>query len=338
MGFTKSPDPWELRVYDALNDPSGKMAKQRGVRTALWAPGTPHLLDTNVPATVNTALSNARFECNGTRLPKGQGESILKQTFVDFECTTKLGKFLEPPRRGRVRELLQTATQHDIQRLIAFGVPIHNMTSPMRQRQNSEGEDATSEAGEEEAASEAGEDYDDRSSTSPMPRASTKEDSINSEARAELDQKLGERGLRRWDVLPDNNCQFHAVAHQLQNAQLGQRDAAQLRIQAVHWLDENREKLDHTGALAECGYESWDDYLKAMVRHGENWGDHRTLLAMSTMLNVEIVVVSSSSSIDDLKIEPHQPDLPPENRLPVVARLHIGHYPEMHYVSTERRP
>lgn len=140
----------------------------------------------------------------------------------------------------------------------------------------------------------------------------------------QLDSNLANRGLRRSDVPGDNNCQFHAMAHQLQAAGLGKWTAQQLRMKAVAWLDEHRDALDTESVP------NWDVYLREMNQHDRTWGDEATLLALSTIFKVRVIVVSSTSSEYCHTIEPHNvpsTDVPPD-------AIYLGHYHEFHYVST----
>jgi hypothetical protein len=114
-GYNTHKTPWELRVYDATRDPSGKMRLLPcGVTTAVWAPGTPKGLDANQPTNVSTALSNARLACTGSRLFNGAGESVPKQTFIDPACKTPLRAFIEDVKQGNrhLRELLKNDDHH----------------------------------------------------------------------------------------------------------------------------------------------------------------------------------------------------------------------------------
>ena len=139
----------------------------------------------------------------------------------------------------------------------------------------------------------------------------------------QLDANLANLGLRRVEVPGDGDCQFHAMSDQLRRAALGDWNARQLRMKAVKWLGENREKF--TECLDRGRYPDFDAYLRQMNQH--EWGDELTLRALSTIFNVKVIVVSSDSAYRPT-IEPH--DVSATEPVP----LHLGHYHEFHYVST----
>jgi len=163
------------------------------------------------------------------------------------------------------------------------------------------------------------------------------EDSRILVARAVLARHLAARGLTIKDVPKDGDCQFHAIADQLKLVGLGDWDALELRLGAVHWLETNGTRWMDDGTVGKrfmlkdsLGVGDWPAYLADMRRRG-TWGDEATLLALSVLFQVEICVISSSSATGCRVIKP--PDLW-EVEMRTTCALHVGHLAEVHYVST----
>ena len=157
------------------------------------------------------------------------------------------------------------------------------------------------------------------------------------EPRADLARHLAARGLTIKDVPKDGDCQFHAIADQLKLVGLGDWDALELRLGAVHWLETNGTRWMDDGTVGKrfmlkdsLGVGDWPAYLADMRRRG-TWGDEATLLALSVLFQVEICVISSSSATGCRVIKP--PDLW-EVEMRTTCALHVGHLAEVHYVST----
>lgn len=154
--------------------------------------------------------------------------------------------------------------------------------------------------------------------------------------RAALEANMRARGFKVVDVPGDNNCQFHAIADQLEQAGIGGWTAPKLRQKAVQWLSDNGERPMDDGKVGEqtllrhsVGVEDWDAYIREMSQHGVTWGDEATLLACACLFKAEIVVISSLSD-DYCHIV-----TPPEIwKVPLRNRIYLGHYHEFHYVST----
>lgn len=144
------------------------------------------------------------------------------------------------------------------------------------------------------------------------------------------------RGFRVKDVPGDNNCQFHAVADQLEQIHICGHSALSLRTKTVQWLKENGDRPMDDGKIGErtllrhsVGVEDWGRYIREMSEHGVTWGDEATLLAASVLFRAEIVVISSVSEDYCHVVKP--PEL---WKVPLDKRIYLGHYHEYHYVST----
>ena len=104
--------------------------------------------------------------------------------------------------------------------------------------------------------------------------------------RSRLNRHLQIRGFTIKDVPGDNNCQFHAVADQLEQVGITGWTALKLRAKTVAWLKANGERAMDDGKVGErtllrdsVGVENWDKYIREMSQHGVTWGDEATLLA-----------------------------------------------------------
>ncbi|KAL3910610.1 MAG: hypothetical protein SGPRY_008997, partial [Prymnesium sp.] len=163
------------------------------------------------------------------------------------------------------------------------------------------------------------------------------------DAKSKLAHHLALRGFKIKDVPGDNNCQFHALADQLEQVGISGWTAISLRKKAVSWLQENGNRPMDDGKLAplrfqvgertllkdSVGVPHWGNYIREMSQHGITWGDEATLLAASVLFKAEIVVISSLT--DDYC---HIVTPPEVWRVPLRTRLYLGHYHEYHYVST----
>jgi len=139
------------------------------------------------------------------------------------------------------------------------------------------------------------------------------------------------------DVPGDNNCQFHAVADQLEKIGMNGWDHIKLRKKAVSWLSNNEKRPMDDGKLGEqttlitaVGITDWKSYTDEMSKVDITWGDEATLLALSVLFKIEIVVVSSlpGNYIHSVK--------PPEFwNVDIQNKIYLGHYHEFHYVSTK---
>ncbi|KAL3889377.1 hypothetical protein ACJMK2_001721, partial [Sinanodonta woodiana] len=132
----------------------------------------------------------------------------------------------------------------------------------------------------------------------------------------------------------DGNCLFEAVSSQLQRLNcIVQKNPQQLRQEVVAFMRTNRviQASEGTIHLDRFIYnESFDDYCSRMARDGE-WADHVVVVAMARMLQMDIMIVTSS------------PSSGPENSIVwVVGKTAFqgdpiiqGHVWESHYMSLQ---
>jgi len=95
----------------------------------------------------------------------------------------------------------------------------------------------------------------------------------------------------RLDPIPNGNCQFEAVADQLQTIGI-YRSAATLRQDVVHDLQRNPHLPDGTPLHHFVGQNNLNAYLTSMEDSG-TFGDHITLARLSQLFNVQFIVFSS---------------------------------------------
>jgi len=156
------------------------------------------------------------------------------------------------------------------------------------------------------------------------------------EARFRLQKNLDQWGYEEHAVPGDNNCQFHAVADQLeQNGDKGWH-ARGLRDLVCEWLREAGDRTmdedglgEHTTLKDACGVLDWKAYVTEMCLQDETWGDAATLLAVACIFEAEVVVISSVTDDCVSTILP-----PPHWKVPSRQRIILGHYHEYHYMST----
>jgi len=139
------------------------------------------------------------------------------------------------------------------------------------------------------------------------------------------------------DVPGDNNCQFHAVADQLERISITGWTAIKLRQKAVKWLQDNEKRAMDDGKVGEqtylkdaVGVDNWPEYVDKMRVHGETWGDEATLLALSVLFRLSIIVVSSLPGNYTHEVKP--PDF---WNIDHKGTIYLGHYHEFHYTSTK---
>ncbi|KAI8516627.1 hypothetical protein Bbelb_052080 [Branchiostoma belcheri] len=158
----------------------------------------------------------------------------------------------------------------------------------------------------------------------------------------------------RREVAPDGNCQFAAVADQLQRIGRGVLSPQDLRRMAVTYIRNNpvlvsnylvsslcKRKLCHprmdveraaTPGPDKCKVsdfvdgENLEEYLHRMSQDG-TWGDHLTLQALCSSLHIRVCIVSSSSG--------NLISVVPSGIASSAEVIHLGHISEEHYISLE---
>ncbi|XP_062499957.1 uncharacterized protein LOC134177210 isoform X2 [Corticium candelabrum] len=142
-------------------------------------------------------------------------------------------------------------------------------------------------------------------------------------------------GLKFRDTTPaDGNCLFHAVLDQLKRVKSEKPYChSELRALAIsclrdhQFVDINGKKLN----LSQYVSKDWDQYLSDMEKDGE-WGDHLVVMALTTVLSHNILIVSSvdgASNHFTVTVEPNGHVA--SNDVPLL----LGHYAENHFVSLD---
>ena len=139
-----------------------------------------------------------------------------------------------------------------------------------------------------------------------------------------------------FDVPGDNNCQFHAIADQLERIGINKWSAKKLRLKAVNWLKDNEKRVMDDETVGKqtylkdaIGIDDWNTYVEKMSKHDVTWGDEATLLALSVLFKIKINIVSSLPGNYLHVVQP-----PKYWDIDLKGDIYIGHYHEFHYVST----
>lgn len=152
------------------------------------------------------------------------------------------------------------------------------------------------------------------------------------DSKSRLHYNLGLRGFVIKDVEALGNCQFDAVADQLNYNKYSKNETkATLRQKVVAWLDEHKTLPTLPGqALKDLPEEPWDTYIENMRKDG-TWGDQITLLALSALYQMTIVLMSDASE-DFVVIT----TLPEAWNIQIIPEriIYLGYYSGVHYVST----
>ena len=139
----------------------------------------------------------------------------------------------------------------------------------------------------------------------------------------------------RLNPSPDGNCQFRAIADQLQRQKVSDSTASQIRQSIVDYMVEYRqspfnEREDFSNLFDRERYLRYNEYIN-MMREDSTFGDHLTLQAISEFFFVRIHVVSSEGSNYDRIIVPQED-------VAEIPTLTLGYYPEgngEHYISID---
>jgi len=138
-----------------------------------------------------------------------------------------------------------------------------------------------------------------------------------------LTEKMLKFGLKEFEIVPDGNCQFRAVAHQLFS---NQERHAEIRHKVCAQLLEKADCYKEFCCNDNTDYYTWvDDMTKDSV-----WGDNLTLQAVADAYHVNIRLITSYETQSILFINPIQSI----NRIqPKLITLIFK--PEIHYSSVE---
>ena len=95
----------------------------------------------------------------------------------------------------------------------------------------------------------------------------------------------------------------------------------ELRTAGVQYLANKPEQFIESNVET-----SWLDYLSNMALEG-TWADHILIQAVANAMNLKIHIIESNENFADVTI------VEPSDSQNVIS-IFIGHYDEMHYVST----
>lgn len=142
-----------------------------------------------------------------------------------------------------------------------------------------------------------------------------------------LKQRLKIFGREMVNVPGDGNCQFHAIADQLNQIpnQTPKQTAQTVRMRCVELMGEDGRRQHFQGFRVSSDGKSWDKYL-ADMKTDTVWGDHLTLTAASVVFKLRINVISSLENFDTVVTPPFSVES--------LNEIYLGHIPETHYVST----
>jgi hypothetical protein len=148
-----------------------------------------------------------------------------------------------------------------------------------------------------------------------------------------MHERLKRLGFVEHQIVPDGNCQFRAVAHQLfgdenRHPEVRQEVVKWLSVNANFKIDDNTKLLDFID-LEE--HKNWETYVRCLSKEGF-WGDHLTLIAASEVYKIEITIVSSLSTRDngDLVniIKPRSGN--------ATRTVYLSHWHEYHFNSLQK--
>jgi hypothetical protein len=161
------------------------------------------------------------------------------------------------------------------------------------------------------------------------------------DAHALLRNRIAAFGLCERNTREDGNCQFDAVADQLQYfSHPNTCSYKEVRRRVVAWLRANKDFLLSNGA-ALCTFllddentpdVRWNNYCDSMTRDGSEghpatWGDGLTIVAISEIFGVSIGIWSTVGD-DDSYVTYFTPKTPSSRPM-----LLLGHIAELHYIS-----
>ena len=106
------------------------------------------------------------------------------------------------------------------------------------------------------------------------------------------EQKLIRQGFdMAFNPSPDGNCQFSAIAYNLQTVEI-YRSAETVRHEVVVSYLINNPAFGGTNVIPDFLEMGWEDYLREMQSDG-TFGVKITLRAMSEIFNVEFEIIST---------------------------------------------
>lgn len=108
------------------------------------------------------------------------------------------------------------------------------------------------------------------------------------------------------EIFKDGNCMFAAVMHQLEhfgiNSVRHMKSTAELRTKVVSYITEHFDAYRHVLQLRlKCDSEKIDEtgkhFLANVLSNNGSWGGSESLIAISTMFNINILVFNEGGSV-----------------------------------------
>ena len=146
-----------------------------------------------------------------------------------------------------------------------------------------------------------------------------------------LEQRAAQYGFHLKAVAKDGNCQFAALADQLNIIKAKSHHAKSVRQDIVQWLRDNKDiQLPNETTLAGFVEGDFIEFCDEMTKPG-TWGNHITLQAACEVYGVAIHVISSAEVPDPQWYYVIAPFGSESTDL-----LHLAHWVEWHYGSLVR--
>lgn len=137
--------------------------------------------------------------------------------------------------------------------------------------------------------------------------------------------KLAEIGLLECEIERDGNCQFHAIAHELEE----EITHSALRERLVEWLVGHSSYLlspedPHTALVHYLDMDpNWESFCDRMRKEGQ-YGDHLTLIAAAECTASSIMVITSQAEGVNFHIVPRE--------VTPMRTVYLVHYPlQLHF-------
>lgn len=159
-----------------------------------------------------------------------------------------------------------------------------------------------------------------------------------------LKKYVSEVGFRiLFDPLKDGRCQFSAVAHQLDiSGIVPGLQPGWIRKFVTEYLNKNSSAFEgfvcHASHGAKNDVTCWKKYVEDMSKE-YTFGDHITVLAMATIFNVQIVILSTLGINATHVVTPLTAQIDSTNgecidlKLPLLFVAHGAEQHQQHYVS-----
>lgn len=150
--------------------------------------------------------------------------------------------------------------------------------------------------------------------------------------RINLGLAVSKYGFKEIDVPGNGDCFYLAVLNQFMLAenthlQLTEENVELLRAKVVSHIMSHPGIYDAIKPVEPKQYESLDDYCADILEMG-NWADYPEVMAISRLLNITLVLVTSNSEKPIVVIRQQEP----------AAVLYLGYEEGLHYQSLHKTP